>query len=76
MVSWSGLLAPQGTPSGVLGKLNAAVAAVVGNADLQEKLTAQGYIPQTSTEQAFADYIRTELVRFRKLVKAAGLPVE
>jgi tripartite-type tricarboxylate transporter receptor subunit TctC len=76
MVSWAGLLAPRGTPRNILARLNAEVAAAIRHGALEEKLTAQGFIPQTSTEAAFAEYIRSELVRFRKLVQAAGLPVE
>ena len=76
MVSWAGLVAPRGTPRSVVNKLNAEVAAVISQGDLYDKLAAQGFIPQTSTPQAFAEHIRTELVRYKKLVQAAGLPVE
>ena len=44
--------------------------------DLRDKLAAQGFVPQASTPQEFAAHIRSELVRFRKLVRVAGLPVE
>lgn len=76
MASWSGLIAPRGTPRPVIDRLNAEIAAVIRQGDLYEKLAAQGFIPETSTPQAFAAHIRDELVRFRKLVAAAGLPVE
>ena len=76
MASWSGLVAPRGTPDYAINRLNAEIAAVIREGDLYEKLAAQGFIPQTSTPQAFGEHIRSELVRFKKLVQAAGLPVE
>jgi tripartite-type tricarboxylate transporter receptor subunit TctC len=76
MSSWSGLLAPRATPGAIIERLNAEVVAVMRHGDLYEKLAAQGFIPQTSSPQAFAEHIRTELLRFRKLVQAAGISLE
>ncbi len=44
--------------------------------DLRQRLAAQGYDPEPSTPQAFADYIRSELERYGKLVKAAGITMD
>lgn len=74
--SWGGLVAPRGTPAAIIAKLNSEIAAVIRQGDLRDKLAAQGFMPQTSTPQEFAAHIRSELVRFRKLVRVAGLPVE
>ena len=76
MTSWAGLVAPRGTPVAIVAKLNSEVAAVIQQGDLRDKLAGQGFFPQTSTPQEFAAHIRSELVRIRKLVQAAGLPVE
>ena len=76
MSSWSGLLAPRGTPRSIVERLNAEVAAVVRQTDLYERLAGQGFIPQTSSPQAFAEHIANELIRFRKLVQAAGITLE
>ena len=76
MTSWAGLVAPRGTPVAIVAKLNSEVAAVIQQGDLRDKLAGQGFFPQTSTPQEFAAHIRSELVRIRKLVQTAGLPVE
>jgi tripartite-type tricarboxylate transporter receptor subunit TctC len=74
--SWAGLVVPRGTPAAIIARLNAEVIAVVRQGDLREHLESQGYVLQTSTPQEFAAHIRTELVRYRKLIKGAGLTVE
>ncbi len=76
MASWAGMLVPRGTPPAVIARLNAEIASVIREGDLRDKLAAQGYVPQASTPQEFAAHIRSELVRFRKLVQAAGLTVD
>jgi tripartite-type tricarboxylate transporter receptor subunit TctC len=74
--SWVGLIVPRGTPRPIIARLNSEIATVIKQGELREKLAAQGFVPETSTPQEFADHIRSELARFRKLVRAAGLPVE
>lgn len=74
--SWVGLVSPRGAPPTILARLNAEIAAVIKGGDLRERLASQGFVPEASTQQQFARHIRAELDRFRKLVKAAGLPVE
>lgn len=76
MTSWAGIVAPRGTPAAVVARLNSEIAAVIQQGDLRDKLAGQGFFPQTSTPQEFAAHIRSELVRIRKLVQAANLPVE
>ena len=47
--SWIALLAPAGTPAAIVDKLAADVKAVVADAEVREKLVAQGAVPQSST---------------------------
>ena len=74
--SWAGIVAPRGTPRAIVDRLNAELAAVLRENDLRQRLAAQGYDPEPSTPQAFADYIRSELDRYGKLVKAAGITMD
>ena len=74
--SWVGLIVPRGTPRPIIARLNSEIATVIKQGDLRERLSAQGFVPEPSTPEAFAAHIREELARFRKLVQAAGLPVE
>ena len=74
--SWSGIVTPRGTPRAIVDRLNTEVAAVLRESDLRQRLAGQGYDPETSTPQAFGAFIRTELERYGKLVKAAGITME
>ena len=74
--SWVGLIVPRGTPRSFIARLNSEIAAVIKQGDLREKLAAQGFVPEASTPEQFAEHIRSELARFKKLVQVAGLPVE
>ncbi len=70
------MVAPRGTASAIIARLNSEIATVIQQGDLRDKLAAQGFVPQTSSPQEFAAHIRSELVRTRKLVQAAGLTME
>jgi tripartite-type tricarboxylate transporter receptor subunit TctC len=74
--SWVGLVGPRGLPPAIVAQLNKAIAEVLQGGDLRERLAAQGFMPEPSTPQRFAAYIRSELERFRKVVKAAGITPE
>lgn len=74
--SWVGLIGPRGVPSAIIARLNAETAAVIQGGDLRDKLAAQGFLPDASTPQQFAAYIKDELGRFRKLVKTANIREE
>jgi len=76
MTSWAGIVAPRGMPAAIIARLNSEIATVIQQGDLRDKLAGQGFFPQTSTPQEFAAHIRSELVRTRKVVQAAGIPVE
>ncbi len=76
VVGWYGLLAPRGTNAEIVTHLNAAAIAALKNADLRERLVALGADPIGSTPQAFAAFIRAELVKWGKAVKDSGARVE
>jgi tripartite-type tricarboxylate transporter receptor subunit TctC len=74
--SWVGLVGPRGLPPAIVAQLNKAIADVIQGGDLRERLAGQGFLPEPSTPQQFATHIRSELERFRKVVKAAGITPE
>jgi tripartite-type tricarboxylate transporter receptor subunit TctC len=73
IASWVGLVSPRGLPPALVARLNKDTAVVLEGGELKEKLAAQGFMPDASTPQEFAEHIKTELARLRKLVKAAGI---
>lgn len=75
-VAWFGLLGPAALPRDVVQKLNGIVGAIVGRRDIADLLVAQGYEPLTSTPEAFAGYVRSELGKWSRVVKDAGVKPE
>ena len=74
--TWFALLAPAGTPREIVTRLNGAAVKAVQLPDVREKLLAQGAEPLSGTPQAVGAYIRSEVVKWAKVVKASGAKVE
>ena len=71
--SWYGLLAPSGAPAALVDKLNASVAGVLRQPDVIARLVIDGAEPGGDTPAEFAAYIRSEVERWSKVVKSAGI---
>ncbi|HEY2530920.1 MAG TPA: tripartite tricarboxylate transporter substrate binding protein [Xanthobacteraceae bacterium] len=71
--AWAGLVAPAGTPSEVVAKLNAALRKVIDSPEVQAKLKNVGFEGFSSTPQELGDYIKAEIVEWGKMVKDAGI---
>ena len=74
--SWYGILAPGGTPRPIVEQLNAAIVKIVAMPDVQKIMLEGGSEPQSSTPDEFQSRIRSDVAKFSKVVKDAGLKVE
>ena len=74
--SWTGYLAPAGTPKEISVKLHADITRTLGLPEVRDKLTALGFDLAGGTPEAFATLIRNDIARFGKLIKAAGIVPE
>jgi len=74
--TWYAIMAPAKTPSGIVTRLNAGVVRSVQLADVRAKLIAQGAEPLTSTPEETELYLRSEIVKWGKVVKASGARFE
>jgi tripartite-type tricarboxylate transporter receptor subunit TctC len=70
--SWTGVLAPAGTPPAIIERLHSEFAKVLQQSDVQGRLSADGAVPVGSTPREFTQYIKTELAKWGKVVKASG----
>jgi len=72
VASWFGVLAPAGTPTAVITRLNADIVKFMSTADMRERLLALGAEPATSTPEGFLKFIRAEGTRWSKVVADSG----
>ena len=70
---WTGVLAPAGTPPAVLTRLHAEIVHALGLPDVKDTLGRQGAVPASSSPQEFSNYMRAELTKWARVVKAAGV---
>ncbi len=73
---WGGLFAPAGTPADVIERLNRDVNTVLAAPELRARLEGDNMAVPKNTPAEFADYVRSEAVKFEKLVKDADLKLE
>jgi tripartite-type tricarboxylate transporter receptor subunit TctC len=66
-VAWFGVLAPAGTPKAAIERVNAAVNAALGEADVKERLAALGCDPAGGTAESFATRVNGDIARWKKL---------
>lgn len=73
VTTWYGLLSTAGTPAGIIARLNQETIRAVAHADVGPRLTAAGVDPETGSPDQFASMVRSESVKWGKLIKAAGV---
>ena len=74
--AWFGIFAPAGVPQPAVQRLNAEFVKALREPDLRQRLASQGAEPLTSTPDEFAAYLRSEIDKWAKVVKAAGMKVD
>ena len=73
---WYGVLAPTGTPKEIVARLNAEIVRILQAPDMKQKLVADGTDPVGSSPDEFARYIKSELVKWGKVARDAGIQPE
>jgi tripartite-type tricarboxylate transporter receptor subunit TctC len=75
-VSFNGLAAPAGTPREVINRVQSEVARALNAPDMRERMLRDGMEPVASTPEAFAAFIRSERVKWAKVVRELGLKID
>jgi tripartite-type tricarboxylate transporter receptor subunit TctC len=73
---WFGILAPAGTPPAVLTRLNAEITAVLRLPEIRERFAAAALEPLPSTPDYMAQLMRTEAIKWAKVIKDSGAKVD
>ena len=76
VVTWTGIYAPAGTPSAIVNRLNAEINRMVQQPEVRERFASNGLVPIGGTPEALGAYLKSEIARWSKVVKEAGIKVE
>jgi len=74
--SWHALFAPAGTPREIVARLHSEVARVVKLPDITERLSAQGVEPVANTPEQLAEFIKSEITRWGRVVRASRAKID
>ena len=74
--TWSGLIAPAGTPPAIVARLNAEANKALGSSEMKAKLYEDGSTPLGGTPQQFAEFIRKEHAKWGAAVREAGIKLD
>ncbi|MDB5808984.1 MAG: hypothetical protein JWN94_1106 [Betaproteobacteria bacterium] len=74
--NWYGLLAPAKTPHAIIERLNREIVKVLNTPSVKDQLFRSGLDASPSTPKEFGAYIRSEMAKWAKVVKASGAKAE
>jgi tripartite-type tricarboxylate transporter receptor subunit TctC len=76
VTTWYGLMFPAGTSKEIVARMNGAGASALANATVKERFATTDLEPRSSTPDEFGSYIRAEIAKWAKVIKASGIPPE
>jgi tripartite-type tricarboxylate transporter receptor subunit TctC len=74
--SWTGIIAPARTPPEIVARLNSHIRAVLETREVREYLLGAGLEPAPTTPEEFSETIKTDIARWAKVIKDAGIKPE
>ena len=74
--TWFGIIAPRGTPSAIVGRLNSAIKTAANRRDVRDQLQSGGYEVLLDTPAEFAGYIESEMKKWATIIKTSGIKAE
>jgi tripartite-type tricarboxylate transporter receptor subunit TctC len=74
--SWYGIFAPAQTPREVIAKLNRESARILETSEMREYLLREGAEPVGGTPEEFAAYFKSEIAKWAKVIRDAGIKSE
>jgi tripartite-type tricarboxylate transporter receptor subunit TctC len=72
--SWQGVFAPGGTPRDVVGKINGEVVRLLSVPEVRARISLEGADPVGSSPEAFTERVKSEIAKWTKVARSAGIP--
>jgi tripartite-type tricarboxylate transporter receptor subunit TctC len=72
---WFGMFAPSGTPKAIITRLNREIVKALATPDMREKLAQTGVDAESSTPEQLGQLLRSDVAKWAKIIKAAGIPI-
>jgi tripartite-type tricarboxylate transporter receptor subunit TctC len=73
---WFGVVAPAGTPPGIVARLNAEIVSALKDPVIRDRVLAAGAEPAPGTPEEFAALIKSEIPKWARVIKVAGVKVD
>jgi tripartite-type tricarboxylate transporter receptor subunit TctC len=74
--TWSGIIAPAGTPKEIVERISLEAKKALADPDLKKKLDDQGIVAVGSTPEEFRVFVTEEIARWKKVITDANIKVE
>lgn len=72
-IGWHGILAPAGTPREIVAKLNSEIVSVLRTPEMRTRFAEQGAEAVGNTPEQFLEFLKSDLAKWAKVIKAAGV---
>lgn len=73
---WGGLFAPADTPAAIVQSLNREVNAIMASTEIHNRFVAEDLAVPKNTPAEFAEFVRTEAIKFEKVVKDGNIKID
>ncbi len=74
--TWQGIFVPRGTPEPVIRLLNREIVAIVKLPEVRKRFDSEGGVPVGNSPQEFAVWLKAEIAKWAKVVKAANITLD
>jgi len=74
--TWYGMLAPAGTPKAIIHRIHADTAKAIASGPVRERFTKSGLSLYASPPDEFGRYLDSELTKWDRLIRTAGIRLE
>jgi tripartite-type tricarboxylate transporter receptor subunit TctC len=76
MTNWGAILVPAATPRALVAQLNAAIVAVLKDAEVKQRFNAQGFEALGSTPEALGELLVLESAKYARVIQQSGMKID